>query len=241
MPNYCDSNIIVTGPELELARFRQACFVTDEYGQVNFSLDSFVPEPEDLYEPEPAFDSDLALIALGVDPVDPVPYVTLTLERVLAFEWAKEEGIVSRADFLAYLEKRSPEGVAAARRRLAAFEETGFYDWRHWRESNWGTVRSPEWTAILIDEPGHLVFRFSTAWSFPAPAFRVLGVLYPSLTFDIAGLDIEMRWAVIGMVKGTSMSLRSAPDYEAVYERVEGKRDDDEDETDDPLGTAVVI
>lgn len=240
MANYCDSNIIVTGPELELelARFRQTCFVKDSYGQLNFSLGSFVPEPESLCEPEPVFDVDLALIALGIDPDQPIRYITLTLERVLAFEWAKEAGISSRADLLAYLEKRSPEGVAVARRRIAAFAATGFYDWRHWREANWGTVRAPEWTAILIDEPDRLVFRFSTAWSFPAPAFRVLGVLYPNLTFDIAGLDIEMRWAVVGLVKGTSMSLRSAPDYEAVYLRVVGERDDEPDVED--AGTEAV-
>lgn len=229
MPNYCDSNIIVTGPELELARLRQTCFVKDSYGQLDFSLDSFVPEPKILYEPEPAFDSDLALIALGVDPDEPVPYITLTWERVLGFEWAKDAGISSRADLLALLEKRSPEGVAAARRRLSAFAETGFYDWRHWREANWGTVRAPEWTAILVDEPERLVFRFSTAWSFPAPAFRVLGVLFPELTFDIAGLDREAHWAVVGLVKGPSMSLRSAPDYESVYLRVVGERDDETD------------
>lgn len=241
MANYCDSNIIVTGPELELARFRQACFVTDKYGQVNFSLDSFIPEPECLRESELAFDADLALIALGVDPDEPSSAFTLTLDRVLGFEWVKEAGISSRADLLSHLEKRSPEGVAAARRRLVAFAETGFYDWQHWRGMNWGTVRSPEWTGIELEEPGRLVFRFSTAWSFPAPAFRVLGVQYPNLTFDIAGLDIEMHWAIIGMVKGTSMSLRSAPDYEAVWERVAGKRDESEDETDDPLETAVVM
>lgn len=229
MPNYCDSNIIVTGAEFELARFRQTCFVKDSYGQLNFSLDSFVPEPKVLYEPEPAFDSDLALIGLGVDPADPVPYITLTLERVLGFDWAKEAAISSRDDLLAHIEKRSPEGVAAARRCLAAFAETGFYDWRHWREASWGTVRAPEWTAIWIDEPQRLVFRFSTAWSFPAPAFRVLGVLFPNLTFDIAGLDREAHWAVVGLVKGTSMSLKSAPDYEAVYVRVVGERDDETD------------
>jgi hypothetical protein len=228
LTNYCDSNIIVTGPRLELARFQQTCFVKDSYGQVNFSLESFVPEPKVLCEPEPAFDSDLALIALGVDP-EPIHPFVLTLERVLGFDWAKEAGISSRADLLAHIEKRSPEGVAAARRRLVAFAETGFYDWRHWREANWGTMRAPEWTAILINEPERLVFCFSTAWSFPAPAFRVLGVLFPNLAFDIAGLDREAHWAVTGLVKGTSMSLRSAPDYEAVYVRVVGERNDEID------------
>jgi hypothetical protein len=130
---------------------------------------------------------------------------------------------------LAHIEKRSPEGVAAARRRLAAFVETGFYDWRDWREANWGTVRAPEWTAILVDEPQRLVFRFSTAWSFPAPAFRVLGILFPDLTFDIAGLDREAHWAVVGLVKGPSMSLRPALEYGAVYLRVVGERDDETD------------
>lgn len=223
MANYCSSKIIVTGPKIELARFRRTCFVTDtEYGEVDFSLDSCVPEPECLREPEPAFDSDLALIALGVDPHEPGRPFALTLERVLGFEWASEAGIATRADLLAHLEKRSPEGVAAARRRMAAFAQTGFYDWRHWREVNWGTIRSPEWTEICVDEPNRLVFGFSTAWAFPDAAFRVLGAVHPELVFDIAALDIELRWAVIGLVKGTSMSLRSAPDYDAVFQRVKG-------------------
>lgn len=225
MPNYCGSNIIVTGPAADIARFREACFVTDDYGRVEFSLDSFVPEPECLYESEPAFDADLALIALGVDPDEPVPYVTLTLERVLGFEWAREAGIVSRADLLAYLEENSPDGVAAAHRRLANFAETGFYDWRQWREANWGTIRSPEGTEIQVEEPGRLVFGFSTAWSFPDTAFRVLGVLYPNLTFDVAALVVELNHAMVGQVKGASMSLRQTQDYEAVYRRVMG--DDD--------------
>lgn len=227
LTDYCDSNVIVTGTETELARFRKTCFVTDtDTGQAEFSLNSFVPEPECLRESEPGFDADLALIALGVDP-EPVHPFVLTLERVLGFPWVMQAGIASRADLLAHLETRSPQGVAIARQRMVAFAETGFHDWRDWRQANWGTVRVPEWTEIQVDEPGRLTFGFSTAWSFPDAALRVLGVLYPDLTFDIAGLDVEMRWAVAGLVKGTSMSLYSAPDYEAVYERVKGKRGDD--------------
>lgn len=92
MLNSCYCHIAAIGPDQDLARFHQSCFRTDRWGHANFSLDSFVPEPEILQEPAPTFDSDLALVALGIDPIDPISGAALTLEQVLRFEWVRERG-----------------------------------------------------------------------------------------------------------------------------------------------------
>lgn len=225
MFNSCYCRITAIGPDHDLARFHQSSFRTDQWGHANFSLDSFVPEPTILQEPEPTFETDLALVALGIDPIDPTSGAALTFEQVLRFEWVREAGIVSRADLLAHLETRRPEGLAAGRRRLAAFAETGFYDRRLWREANWGIVGSPQWSAVLLDKPGQFEFSFATEGVFPAPAFRVLGVLYPAITFHLVAVDIERRTATLGLVKGTSMSVRSSPYFD---DRDGGDCDDDD-------------
>jgi len=59
----------------------------------------------------------------------------------------------------------------------------GCDNWYDWKLANWGT----KWGAFefaTVPDKKH-TFTFETAWSTPDPIFKMIGVMYPGLSFQI--------------------------------------------------------
>ncbi|RUM99473.1 hypothetical protein EET67_00755 [Pseudaminobacter arsenicus] len=208
MPDFIDNHIFVTGPEKDLGTFRQSHFACNKRtGRVEFDLGSIVPMPDVLRDIEGDSESDLALLALGADLDQTADPWSLTFDRVREFDWVKAAGIRSRQELLAHLNERTPAAVSAARKRVAAFQQTGYHDGHVWRLANWGVKWSPTSTFIVAQTPELLEFGFETPWCFPEPAFRRLGLIYPTLCFDITAANPDLGIGIQGHVLGDEVRL----------------------------------
>ena len=208
MPDFIDNNVFVTGPTEDLRTFRRTHFLSRKRtGRVEFDLGSFIPMPDVLRRIEVDSESDLALVALGVELAQMADPWSLTLGRVLEFDWVKAAGIRSRQELLAHLERHAPAAVSSARKRVTASQKTGYYDGHSWRLANWGVKWGPTSTLIVAQTAELLEFRFETPWRFPESAFRRLGLIYPALCFDITATNPDLDIGVQGHVFGDDVSL----------------------------------
>ena len=130
----------------------------------------------------------------------------------------------------AYLAKR-PDVEAAGQKRLRALAGTGWADWYGWSIANWGTKWGAYRYAEVSAEP--FVFRFETAWSFPAPIFERLAAMFPALAFECVCYDEGSNFAGDGWFNPPEGCARFTicDATNELYERAHGRpRPDDEDE-----------
>jgi hypothetical protein len=210
MPDFIDNHVFVTGPVEDLA-FRQTHFVRRERtNSLEFDFETIIPMPEILDGTQSDTETDLALIALGVDLHIPAVAWPPAFEQFLEFDWVKAANIRSRQDLVHYLQKHDPSVLAAAAKRIEAATVTGHHDRHAWRIANWGAKWGPSSTVILSDKPELLEFRFETPWSFPEPVFHRLGRLYPRLNFDIAATNSDLDVDLLSSVCGGEIVVRRA-------------------------------
>lgn len=206
MPDFIDNHVFVSGPVADLATFRQTHFVRRERtNRLEFDFETIIPVPEILDGTQSDTETDLALIALGVDLHSPAVAWPPAFEQILEFDWVKAANIRSRQNLLHYLQERAPAALAAAAKRIKAATDTGYHDRHAWRIANWGVKWGPSSTVILSDKPELLEFKFETPWSFPEPVFRRLGSIYPWLCFDIVATNPDLGVDTCVNVRGNKV------------------------------------
>jgi hypothetical protein len=177
MPNWCINVITVTGPEKDIARFKQTCVLPSENGVPCFDFHSLIPMPEILTGTECSTAVNDALQALGRDDIAGVTSSQIKGPDGHVGGVGHVPGSLTEADF----EK--------ARQSIAAFEQTGVTNWYVWTNQNWGTKWNASDFEIDADEPGQYKCRFETAWCPPCPIFEKMTEVFPSLYFEIVGGD----------------------------------------------------
>lgn len=209
MPDFMDSRVLVTGPALDLGTFHQSHFAyRQQSDSVEFQLGSIVPVPEEFRDVEVVPALTLALIALGADLEPTYDPLSAKFDDLRKFGWLKNTAIRSREELLAYLNETDREAVSAARERMEVFKQTGYYDGYAWRLEQWGVKWDATSTIIVAQKPNLLEFEFQTPWCFPEPVFRELGLIYPSLCFDITAVNPVLGMGLRGRIFGADVSLK---------------------------------
>ena len=209
MPNHVTNRVIVTGPEKEVARFKEACIVTNMSEPGAFLTDdeklAFVPQPYDCFDFE-------AII--------PMPAM---LHRVISPTRQGENG---RTMLMADANEFFGRSIEATEDEQKILDSLDSPDWYAWSCSHWGTKWNAYGYALESYEPGKLEFTFRTAWSPPEPVFRKLVEKFPELMIHVSSFDEGWNFACTGYVSShepgyhsidMSNQVLAHETYQAVY------------------------
>jgi len=173
MTNWAHNTLKVTGPEDEVAKFKQTCIrVVYEGERAQLDFDAVMPMPNDIKNSEPSSEVDETLLALG-----------------------RRDMLKSTGSFLADKHLKgccvSREALAKAEEAVELYEEHGHYNWYTWAFANWGTKWNAVRFGVDVDAPGRYVCRFETVWNPPFSILKKLGEMFPTLDFLLTGGDPE--------------------------------------------------
>lgn len=223
MPNHVTTICTVRGRATDIARFQQN-HIRIADGETRLDFQSVIPMPDVLDGTVAGTSAELAIFAIsGEIP----PHYSGRKQTVAAFingyGMLRGSDVTNQASLHAWIKTNYPAWLAEGHRAVAAFEETGYYNWYDWCRDEWGT----KWNSYdykhrdAVDStPDVFVFQFDTAWSFPEPIFDKLALLYPMLVFAITSFDEGWGFACIGEFNGQdNYETVDATDelYEIVY------------------------
>jgi hypothetical protein len=214
MPNWCSNTLTVFGETQQVLDFteqaakHQEVSAVDPVGQpIVFSLDRFVPCPEDLTNAnESAFATvgyqafypgDLDRRVAGkLDGIDTSPGVYLAavlasggIDSVLKYHWVREAGIETQEELQEFLRQKDPRYEEEGRQRASNFEKYGYGSWYDWSLANWGTKWDVTCTEMDYldngDNTSSVTYHFESAWSPPETAIDKMSQAAPDLTFRL--------------------------------------------------------
>ncbi|MDT7813477.1 MAG: hypothetical protein QOJ42_3393 [Acidobacteriaceae bacterium] len=185
MPNWMESEVQITGPVDEIARFRVTHIRQDEHGDEELDFETIIPMPPELKDTEAGssdpyvwalggelYASRNLLLQLGLRPAGATP---------LDWRWVRDLGITSREGLLHWAKENRPNELVVAKRAMDSERATGYRDWYDWRCDNWGCKWGCSEFAWRNDD--QTAFYMMTPWSAPVPIFEKLVELFPTLTF----------------------------------------------------------
>lgn len=197
MPNWCECDVRVSGPESKLQEFKQAVACPDDKSV--FRINNILPTPVSLLDAPAGAMEILHEIVNGSDEQFKI-ITTLhgieTTDRKEAFE--------------IYVSRNNIDGakcVELAETYKRNMEVYGHQTWYSWRIANWGTKWDTNNSSIVEEryQPGgscSLIYVFDTAWSPPTEALTAISKRFSFLTF-------RMRYFECGMGFKGFMKLRN--------------------------------
>ncbi|NTF23611.1 hypothetical protein G6L37_35140 [Agrobacterium rubi] len=235
MPNHITTICSVTGPAADVAAFRDLMFVTSNpHGEdiLSFEFTNIIPMPASVAAVTERGGIEEILVVLLRPTGVTQAWETLQKWKPEIGPWKGlfgfEKGEIERR-----IEDAFPGMIKLAREKCLAFGETGYWGWYDWSIANWGT----KWGAYGLDMRSEdpLVFKFETAWDFPAPVFEALAARFPGLKFHCKTFDEGWNFAGIGFFNPgegePAWAKVEATDelYEAVYGELPERDEEDEE------------
>jgi Api92-like protein with ferredoxin domain len=171
MPNWCENDLYITGPNV--AAVLEAIAGQDGDDKTAFDFNKIVPMPEEL-NIESGTNTDFALdIARG------------DVSKWLAYPWAIEAGIVDAVGLCKRQEKSIDEMRALGARVLSNIKKHGAPTWYDWRIAHWGCKWNASDVTILRSATRTAKLTFNTAWSPPIPVIAALAARFPDNKFKL--------------------------------------------------------
>lgn len=239
MANYVTHRVIVTGPEVEIRRFRDKVIrPSKDDGLDCFDFETLVPMPESVRNTTSCTDSELGIEIL-TGKRKPSLVSPGAEQSFLTFEWIREEGIHTIEQLRQYAEREFPKALEEGRKALAAYQETGFYDWDDWSETNWGTSCPAYHFWWVSQTPDRLEFLFDTKWDVPRRIFDKLASEFPALIIEVACFDEGWRFAGRGILAKGRCVISIGKATADLYEYVYGRTPEEDEEDDESLGDQV--
>jgi hypothetical protein len=96
---------------------------------------------------------------------------------------------------------RNPDGTL-----IAGPAGAGMPDWYDWRIKNWGTKWDLSDQTQVSTTPGHIEYRFDTAWSPPVEWLAHVADVYPKLSFDLYYREDGMCFEGVAEASGGSIT-----------------------------------
>ena len=213
MPNHVTTRCIVTGPDSEIARFRELMFkkvrgdLEDEKseGELTFDFDQLIPMPPQLH--------------------------------IISDGWIMplENQFSANTQLKAHLDDMRKR-LAEADHKQKTFEnflqgvrnyfELGHATWYEWSRENWGTKwNSYSLSGLPEKSVSPFEFSFDTAWSFPTPIFKKLAEKFPLLEFECCCFDEGWGFAGDGCFNPSDdkFCFEIVDATEELYEKVYGE------------------
>ena len=170
MPNWCECELGVSGPKIDLTRF----LAQARQGDRPLSFQPFVPRPPELDIASDGFGS------IGYD----AWYGDA--EKILSYPWVVQAGVKDVEELRQFLEQKDPAYHQQADTYAHNIAKYGAPTWYEWNVKHWGTKWEPEENIqVTNDSPSHARFLFSTAWSPPLPVIRAMAAAFPTLAFSL--------------------------------------------------------
>ena len=70
-----------------------------------------------------------------------------------------------------------------------------------WTIAHWGTKWNAGFTSVLHDKLGEYHCRFSTAYTAPIGIYYKLAEMFPTLKFELSGLEMDLNYAYEGTIE----------------------------------------
>lgn len=196
MPNWVDCKLSVSGPQVEVTRFREQAKSSivefDSQGKMietslDFDFSQFVPMPESL---------QITHGSLGIEGYMALYAGDQEIQNFLASTFWESKGVSNRVELLDFLRSNHPEAISLGKQYWQNEAKYGHKTWYSWAIENWGT----KWNigeATLLVRGRVLCYLFQTAWKPPIPLARKISVLFPTLTlrlwYDDPSLDLQAQ------------------------------------------------
>ncbi len=134
MPNWMTSEVRITGPDDEIARFRAAHISKDEDGEDILDFNSVIPMPLELKGTQAGACIDALVWALGGELCaerDLLRKLGMCSAADTPFDlpWVQDLGITTREKLLSWAGIERTEALDAARRALELERSTGYRNW----------------------------------------------------------------------------------------------------------------
>jgi hypothetical protein len=214
MPNYCENDLYVSGPDKDVRNFladahrtvidKNDDIFTPEHKrgipterEVLFDFNAFVPMPEDL-NIEASSEGDLGYAAL-------TGKVYGKYSLGLSFYLDRYQ-VRDRQALLGYLQKNNPKALELGEKFRRNIERYGAPHWYEWCIPNWGT----KWNAgdVVIGDvhvgprSSRVKIKFQTAWSPPLPVIYAASNKHPYVRLRLECFEMGAQYRGIYTCKG---------------------------------------
>ena len=165
MPNWCENDLWVAGPEFMKVVDFVASKPTDGTPPDAFDFNQSIEMPACLQETHSGPSYSRGCFILG----GPASGFLRDLD---------EPRTTDLSVLRAFYAKRYPKDTVEAQANYKAWLETGYLSWYEWANSNWGT----KWNACDSQVQfyrGFVKFKFNTAWGPPNPVIATLAAKFP--------------------------------------------------------------
>jgi hypothetical protein len=186
MTNYCSNRLRISGTPLDIAAFARDCLASP--GQHSWlDPDKILPVPKTLAGTNTGigtnmgWDADIGIEILTRQPRPGAP-------SALACDQARKLRIKNHDDLERWAAKHRPNAIELGRKCLSAFEQTGYWFERDWKNANWGTAWLQDFE-IVRQTDSDFEATFATAW---APAYGIYHELarrFPGLKIIVSAIE----------------------------------------------------
>ena len=211
MPNHVTTKCVVTGPDSEIARFRELMFkktkdCDDEKseGELTFDFNQLIPMPPQLHI---TYDGWIMPLENPFSANTPLKSHLDNMRKRLAEANDKQKTF---ENFL--------QGIRN-------YFELGHATWYEWSRENWGTKWNSYRLVVSDQSTSPLEFQFETAWSFPIPVFEKLAKEFPLLEFECFCFDEGWSFAGEGCFNPSDdkFCFEAVEATKELYEKVYGE------------------
>lgn len=189
MGNICANLLHVSGPESEVARFKNKAVSTElkDDGQINehLTFENFHPTPEGLLD-STNFNTDEYDVCYGEGFSD-------------LYELGRNNyGIKSEEELYAFLVENHPTFLEIANKAKSLVDAYGYPNVHQWHYAEWGTIWDAYDSNILTDEPTLIRYDFTTDTKPPSVLLELISKEFPELYFKLT--FEEHRWDGTGYI-----------------------------------------
>lgn len=172
MPNWCQNQLDVTGPEEVLRAFKD--LAQGEGGAL--SLQKLIPMPKEL-------EGTTSPVPLSYEVLYHGGWKKLLGQPDGAIAWPDFEGLKTEEEVIQHIRHKYRSWVEEAYKTKRAKDATGYSDWYNWRNQHWGIKWDIEAQLEISDST--LAYTFDSAWAPPIEALDTIAEKFPKLHFDL--------------------------------------------------------